>query len=174
LSACEEEASDPGQELPPENMEQEETVPDEEYSITVPYEYPEPVGNSNHEMMESCNIPEDILKNMDTPALIESILRYPLLASFVDMASLPPEPYKYAVDLQLAEKHFNAIPELYGRKDGIQQLEKKNALLQEKVEAYSAALRMGEKAEDIHGMDLICARIVEVLLEEMRERSEQP
>lgn len=62
-------------------------------------------------MVDACMIPEDILTNMTSEELVQSILAYPLL---VDM---------YAYDdvhrgLAIVTKHFNGLAELTMREDG--------------------------------------------------------
>lgn len=60
------------------------------YTISIPYSYPvtpydeEWASFDSHvDMINACQIPEDILTNMTTEALLESILSYPLLGDML-------------------------------------------------------------------------------------------
>lgn len=57
-----------------------------EYTVSEPYAYPTVPGSeewksfgSHTQMIEACQVPEDILENMTTAALLETVLNYPLL-----------------------------------------------------------------------------------------------
>ena len=73
--------------------EPEPAVLDESgYSIDTPYEYPITLDmpewaslTSLQEKLEVCQIPEDILPQLTTPALIETVLDYPLAVNVMPM-----------------------------------------------------------------------------------------
>ena len=88
----------------------------EEKLIETPYEYPVVPGTSEWaeledfpSKIEACQIPENILKNMSTEALVETVLNYPLfkIYFFYDKATL----YDGYKDI------FNGIQELETRED---------------------------------------------------------
>ncbi|WP_161846922.1 hypothetical protein [Pseudoflavonifractor sp. 524-17] len=91
---------------------------DSPYTIDTPYEYPIQPGTpewdayeTTHEKAVLCQIPEDILGKLTTPALVETIVNYPFLVEMTLFAT-PEEGY--------AAVHacFNGLPELERRPDG--------------------------------------------------------
>ena len=84
---------------------------------TTAYDYPIKPGTSewsqfddHAEMVDACQIPEDVLKTMSTDALIETVLNYPLLDDI------------YAYDtfqegFDAVSEHFNGLLELLNRGD---------------------------------------------------------
>lgn len=94
----------------------------ETYTITEAYQYPIVPGmpewsefNSLDEMIEVCQIPKDILSNMSTDALIESVINYPLAVNMFAFDS--PQNGFDSVD-----SYFNGLQELRNRPDAIQKM----------------------------------------------------
>lgn len=104
------------------NLVSNETVIEKTYTISTPYEYPvlpgtqEWIGLGNHlARVKACQIPEDVLSEMDTQALIQTILNYPFIHNM----------YLYN-DLQTGYKilrdNFNGLQELESREDSLESL----------------------------------------------------
>ncbi len=94
-------------------------------AIAVPYDYPAKPGSpewksltSHAEMVEACQIPAEVLKNMTTASLVETVSNYPLI---YDM-------YAYN-NIQLGftavSRQFNGVLELYAREDAGKKLMEK-------------------------------------------------
>lgn len=88
-----------------------------EYNIEEPYTYPIVPGSSEwanfdtvYEMIEVCQIPEDILKNMSTEALVKTVLNYPLLMDLM-AGNTPREGFAVMMS------NFNGLQELSTRSD---------------------------------------------------------
>src|SRR5690554_1653745 len=86
-----------------------------EYSITKAYQYPVVPGmeewkklNSLQEKAEACQIPEDILGDMTTEALIETVVNYPL---FINVFAYDNK----KTGLEHVKDYFNGLQELYER-----------------------------------------------------------
>lgn len=91
-------------------------------SVNTPYEYPLTPSSdqwlemsSHADRVAACQIPENILTNMSTSALIETIVNYPLL---VDVLLFNDAESAY----QAISSGFNAIQELETRTDGFTKL----------------------------------------------------
>lgn len=87
------------------------------YTIDVPYSYPVDTNSpkwsafrTTKAMREACQIPEDILYNMSTVALLRSILNYPLLQSYFTYNDIGEYGY-VLMDV------FNAFPVFFSRDD---------------------------------------------------------
>ena len=98
------------------------------YTITEPYEYPVvPAMDEWGELKslrakaDACQIPEDILKNMTTKALVESVINYPLAINICAYADLGAG---HMEGLKNVSEYFNGLPELYSRPDAIEELDK--------------------------------------------------
>ncbi len=94
-----------------------------EYSITEAYQYPVVPGmeewkklNSLQEKAEACQIPEDILGDMTTEALIETVVNYPL---FINVFAYDNK----KTGLEHVKDYFNGLQELYERDDAIEKME---------------------------------------------------
>jgi len=81
------------------------------------YDYPIKPGTdgwkaftTHDEMLEACQIPEDILKNMSTKALVETVLEYPLYGDMRAYDSMQQ-------GFEAVASQFNGLPELLNRKD---------------------------------------------------------
>ncbi|NCE66342.1 hypothetical protein D1159_17640 [Pseudoflavonifractor sp. 524-17] len=92
--------------------------PDSPYSIDIPYEYPIQPGTSEwfgyptpHDRAAVCQIPEDILGELTTPALVETIVNYPFL---IEMSLFVTPEEGYAA----VRYCFNGLSELECRPDG--------------------------------------------------------
>lgn len=93
------------------------------YTITDSYQYPIVPGmeewkklKSLQEKIEVCHIPEDVLTNMTTEALIETVLNYPLAINIV--AYDTPQ-----IGLKEVTKYFNGLQELSTRVDARKKIE---------------------------------------------------
>ncbi|HPY36688.1 MAG TPA: hypothetical protein PLH38_02535 [Clostridia bacterium] len=100
------------------------------YTINEPYQYPVVPGmkewsnfKSLQKMSEACQIPNDILPNMTTEALVETIVHYPLFvnAFAYDIPKL---------GLSHIKEYFNGLQELYTRADAVEKLK---AFINEKI-----------------------------------------
>ena len=133
------------------------------YSITEPYDFssvteqPEWFSRSTAERLSDCNIPEDILHELTTRALIDTISSHPLRGCYYNSNFIPAK-----VMLEWMERSFNAVPELYSREDGIAELEQWIA----EMEALS---REELREKGYFFTDIIVA---EALLGEMQARAE--
>ncbi len=99
-----------------------DTKADESYTITEAYQYPIVPGmpewsqfNSLDEMIEACKIPKDILRNMSTDALIETVINYPLAINMLAFDS--PQDGFDSVD-----SYFDGLQELRNRPDAMQKM----------------------------------------------------
>lgn len=90
--------------------------------ITTPYDFPLKPGmaeweklNSGKEMLDACQIPEEILKNMTSQALAETCINYPL---YIDYLAVNDE----REGISLIINDFNGLKELSEREDGYKEL----------------------------------------------------
>lgn len=89
------------------------------YSIDTPYAYPVTTDmpewaslGSLSQKLEACQIPEDILPELTTPALIETVLDYPLAVNLYAYV----EPFKgLEVGAETVSRQFNGLAELLRR-----------------------------------------------------------
>lgn len=88
-------------------------------TIATPYVYPvTPVMdewknfNSHSEMIQACQIPEDILSCMSTEALAETVVNYPLLSDMLAWSDA-------TLGFQSVLDSFNGLQELLAREDGV-------------------------------------------------------
>ncbi len=93
------------------------------YSITEAYQYQVVPGmeewrklDSLQEMADACQIPEDILGNMTTEALVETVVNYPL---FINVFAYDDK----KTGLEHVKGYFNGLQELYERDDAIKKME---------------------------------------------------
>lgn len=93
-----------------------------DYTVETPYEYPITASSpewlkmpSHFERVEACQIPDDILKSMTTPALVETVSNYPLL---VDLLLFDEADYAFEV----VSTGFNGITELISRPDAYEEI----------------------------------------------------
>lgn len=100
------------------------------YSISTPYKYMVTPGSgewerfsSRQEKVESCNIPDKILNEMTTEALVETVLNYPLLADYISYDD-------HSIYSDIMESEFNGYRELLQRKDINKELLKKYKISQ--------------------------------------------
>lgn len=91
----------------------------EGYTIDEPYEYPIQPGTdewfaieSHADKVEMLQIPQEVLENMTTRALVESVVNYPYFPD-MDAFSTPEQGYRAVRD------GFNGLQELEARPDGI-------------------------------------------------------
>lgn len=89
------------------------------YSIDTPYAYPVTTDmpewaalGSLSQKLEACQIPEDILPELTTPALIETVLDYPLAVNLYAYV----EPFKgVEAGAETVSRQFNGLSELLRR-----------------------------------------------------------
>jgi len=81
------------------------------------YDYPIKPGTeewkafqTHDDMLKACQIPEDILKNMSTKGLVETVLEYPLLGDMMAYSGIQQ-------GFEAVASQFNGLPELLNRKD---------------------------------------------------------
>ena len=91
----------------------------EGYTIDEPYEYPIQPGTdewfaieSHADKVEMLQIPQEVLENMTTRALVESVVNYPYFPD-MDTFSTPEQGYRAVRD------GFNGLQELEARPDGM-------------------------------------------------------
>lgn len=70
---------------------------------------------THDEMLKACQIPDEIISNLKTKDLIETIFNYPLLAEVVTYNSLQK-------GMDKVTSNFNGFKTLFDRKDAIQEL----------------------------------------------------
>ncbi|MBQ6808969.1 MAG: hypothetical protein IJP07_07445 [Firmicutes bacterium] len=160
LSACGQEAPQPEGENPAQT--EESPAPSREYSINEPYEYPIRPGmpewaelDGLPQMGTACRIPVDILLNMSTEALVETVMDYPLLWNILAYDSP-------AAGVESVESYFNGLPALYGRADGL-------SAFRENYEALSALIDSGELPEEEATVARLNLRTAGFILERMEE-----
>jgi hypothetical protein len=83
-------------------------------SSDVPYEFPIKFGSAEwvdfHSHIDDCQIPENILKNMSTKALLKTCLQYPFFGNLFVHNELQPA-------FEIMVTHFNGFKELFQRSD---------------------------------------------------------
>ena len=100
-----------------------------QWSDDPPYDgYPKSfLGMENQaEKLAACNIPEDILAELSTEALVESIRRNPKLYVYLDLSQSNEETeygLRSHIKMEELEQSFNAVPELFQREDALTVLE---------------------------------------------------
>ncbi len=94
-------------------------VPIQAYTIHEAYDYPIVPGTDEweefsklDEMIAATQIPEDILESMDTQALVDTILQYPLLSTFRVFNTV-------SEGFDAIAERCNGIPELLSRPDAV-------------------------------------------------------
>lgn len=91
------------------------------YTIDTPYAYPVTTDmpewaalGSLSQKLEACQIPEDILSELTTPALIDTVLDYPLAVNLYAYV----EPFKgLGVGVETVSRQFNGLAELLRRQE---------------------------------------------------------
>lgn len=99
-------------------------------TITSPYQYPIIPGTqewmqleSRPEMLDACQIPEEILDKLSTDALLQTILDYPFLSEMTLFYRTPEECSSEAGFWFITES-FNGLQEFLSRRDALSSLEK--------------------------------------------------
>lgn len=103
--------------LPADNIAEINT----DYWITEPYEYPVLPGSDEWNALPStlaskievCHVPQDVLEHMTTPALLETVITYPLFSNIYAFNTL-------AQGLSYISGYFGGIQELLSRPDASQ------------------------------------------------------
>lgn len=126
------------------------------YSLDEVYQYPVVPGmeawkalESLPEMAQACQIPEEILGELTTEALLETIKNYPLALNVFAYEDR-------RLGLEHVKDYFNGLDELYSRKEA---LAKTEAFL----EVLPDSQDMPEKAAKM---------FIEIILEDLREKSD--
>lgn len=95
------------------------------YTIDTPYDYPVKPGTkewaditTNAQMISVCQIPDDLLTNMTTDALLETALEYPLLIDIRGYSSSQ-------IGCEQLSHYFNGVSELISRPDTYESVERK-------------------------------------------------
>jgi len=87
---------------------------------------------------QKMNIPEEILQEMSTEALVLSVRDYPLMTYAMNVNTAPGEPELMFEKL----KDFNAVQELFQREDALETMEAQLALLKEERVEGSAFIHL--------------------------------
>lgn len=92
------------------------------YQTTNAYDYPVKPGTdewasftSHTEMLDACQIPESVIENMSTSALVETVLNYPLASDMIFHNDIQ-------AGFEAVSTHFNGIQELMSREDAATEL----------------------------------------------------
>lgn len=103
---------------------------DRSKTIDMPYQYPIVPGTdeweafeSRTEMVDACQIPETILKEISTEALLQTILKYPFLSEMTMFYRTPEECEQERGFWHIAGE-FNGLQEFMKREDALQSLKK--------------------------------------------------
>lgn len=98
-------------------------------TIKTPYQYPVVPGTqewmrfeSRPEMVEACQIPQDILDKLSTGALLQTILKYPFLSEMT-MFYRTPEEREAEAGFWHITNSFNGLQEFMLREDALPALE---------------------------------------------------
>lgn len=137
-----------------ENVEQR-------YSITTPYDFPVAPGDkewanfsTTQEMIDATQVPEDILKNTTTRALIETMLSNPFILEFQCC-----EDSMYV--FEMLEKNFNVFRELQLRSDYREELlnlyESKNLVTASELESNNGSTHFF----DVFNLEVLIAHEME-------------
>lgn len=101
----------------------------DKYTITTPYEYPIKPGTAEWEKLKTheekikvCQIPDDILKKMNTDTLVETVMNYPLMSDMFAMNTIN-------AGYDAVYHQFNGLRELVARSDSINVLKNYNEKL---------------------------------------------
>jgi len=133
------------------------------YLITDPFQYPVVPGmeewtqlGSLQEKAAVCQIPEDILGNMTTQALVETVANYPLWINVMAYEDRQ-------LGLEHVKSYFNGLQELSTRKDAI-----------EEIETYIAerlAFSEDDPESEEKSLKIFKTWYLEVILEDLRSNS---
>ena len=137
---------------------------DAQKEISLPYDFPIKPGSeewkefqTHAEMIAACQIPPKILKNMTTPALIETVLNYPLYFDYGAYRGIP------AVGVQGGfeemSSSFNGFNELFTRQDaGTKMIEKYESVDPEDIGINWSLEKLGEYSFKLEGMEMFLAQ----------------
>jgi hypothetical protein len=107
---------------------------------------------THDEMLKACQIPEDILKNMSTKGLVETVLNYPLFPDMMAYNSIQQ-------GFTIVAAQFNGLSELLNRKDaGIELLAKYRNMNPAAIEADWSLVRKGSYAVSIGNIEILLAQ----------------
>ena len=138
------------------------------YSIDTPYEYPITLDmpewaslTSLQEKLEVCQIPEDILSQLTTPALIETVLDYPLAVNVYAHGGINDG---IEVGVEVVSGQFNGLAELRRRQS--EEPAQTEAALADCLTCASA--RFAEDFESIYAEDLLTCLLGEAAGQSVR------
>lgn len=101
-----------------------------QYTIDTPYEYPAQPGteewsalDGRSEKAEACQIPEEILENMTTEALVYTVLNYPFMIDIYAYNYYSEEGDSYLLAMESIATEFNGLQELKQRPDAVEVIE---------------------------------------------------
>lgn len=132
--------------------------PDTVYTVDKPYEYPIVPGtdawlklDSLNDMIEACHVDEELMASMTTPALVETVINYPLLINV------------FAYDhvekgIEAVSEYFKGIELLAAREDAARYL---------REYAQAQAQTHGEMPSDIWVSTAIMTRCLDVDLSDL-------
>jgi hypothetical protein len=107
---------------------------------------------THDEMLKACQIPEDIINNLKTKDLIETIFNYPLLAEVVTYNSLQK-------GMDKVTYNFNGFKTLFERKDALQELlYKYETMNPNSVSTFRESHKKGEYMYKMRFLELIVSQ----------------
>lgn len=127
--------------------------------INEPYDYPMKPGTpewkaftSHNEMLQACQIPEQIIKRLTTPALVETVLTYPLMGDMLAFNS--PQQGFDSVSSQ-----FDGFCEMFARSDiGNELMNLYQAYDPVSVGQDWTSLQQGQYTINLYKMEIILAQ----------------
>ncbi|MDO4733320.1 MAG: hypothetical protein Q4B50_07405 [Bacillota bacterium] len=143
------------------------------YSITEPYEYPAYPGTEEWEalgkrmekmeIIDYLRVPEDILQNMTTDALIQTVLDFPYAS----------DPLAYEDRRSGFDAHFennSGLSELYAREDCLEKCELYLVELEKRHEEEKLRDKDSEERKELY----LQIKYMELMLEDMRDYFSEP
>ena len=94
----------------------------------------------HQDMVNACQIPEDVLENMSTADLAQTVISYPLS---IDMFAYS----TYSEGFEVVSEKFNGLKELKNRSDAATELLKQYLVLQNTVQSSESNSEQGTKAD---------------------------
>jgi hypothetical protein len=123
------------------------------------YDYPIKGGTeewkafqTHDEMLRACQIPEDILKNMSTSGLVQTVLEYPLYGDMMAYNSIQQ-------GFDAVASQFNGLPELLNRQDaGTELLAIYSKMNPQAIEENWGPIQRGACARSIADVEILLAQ----------------
>ena len=128
-------------------------------SVSEAYDYPIKPGTdawkaftTHDEMLKACQIPDDILENMSTKALVESVLDYPLYGDMMVYDSIQQ-------GFEAVASRFNGLSELLNRKEaGTELLAIYSKMNPQDIEEAWGDIEKGAYARSIANVEILLAQ----------------